>query len=50
MPGSLSLVFLHIKITLKQFLEGFLIRLLVSLTKNRFNVILMTKKTGVAPR
>ena len=43
------LVFLVIKITLKRFLEGFLVRLTKSLTKNpsrnRFNVILMGKKT-----
>ena len=42
--------FLVIKITLKRFLEGFLVRLLVILTKkfsrNRFNVILMGKKTN----
>jgi hypothetical protein len=41
----LSLVFLPIRITLKQFLEGFLERLFVSFTKNsfkkRFYVILM---------
>ena len=46
---ELSLVFLPIKIILKRVLEGFLVRFLVSLTKNpsrnRFNVILMTKKT-----
>ena len=54
-----TLVFLVIKIPLQRFLEGFLVRLLVSLTKNpsrnrsltknpsrnRFNVILMGKKT-----
>ena len=47
--SHLGLVFLVIKITLKRFLEEFLVRLLVSLTKNpsrnRFNVISMTKKT-----
>ena len=45
----LSLVFLPIRITLKRFLEGFLVRNLLSLTKNsfknRFYVILMTKNT-----
>ena len=46
--SHLDLAFLPIKITLKQFLEGFLERLLVNLTKNPsrncFNVILITKK------
>ena len=48
-PNALSLVFLPIKITLKQFIERFLVRQTKSLTKNpsrnRFNVFLMTKKT-----
>ena len=37
----LSLVFLPIKITLKWFLEGFIVRLLVSLTKNSFKNIFL---------
>ena len=46
--NQLSLVFLVIKMTLKRFLEGFLLSLTKSLTKNpsrkRFDVILMGKK------
>jgi hypothetical protein len=43
----LSLVFLPIKITLKRFLAGFLVRLTITKnpSRNRLNVILMTKKT-----
>ena len=45
----LTLVFLVTKITSKQFLEGFFVKRLSSLTenpsRNNFNLILMTKKT-----
>ena len=46
----LSLVFSIIKITLKRFLEEFLVRLSKNPSRNRFNVILIGKKTRLVSK